>query len=92
MDKDESCYIDDFKGYITRQENMLGGELIVYSFENGIGASVINHKGSYGLELIVLESNKLTEHQSTFLTSECLYGLLVELRIADALREEVYKG
>lgn len=48
---------------ITHKENYNGGVQIVHSFENGFGASVIKHKGSYGWtqdkwEIMVLEDGE----------------------------------
>lgn len=37
------------------EDDVLGGVQWVYRFANGYGGSVINHSGSYGVELAVVE-------------------------------------
>ena len=43
-----------YEEYIYEQNFYLDGWQTKYRFENGYGASVINHNGSYGLELGVM--------------------------------------
>jgi len=43
-----------FGDFITNENNIFGGVQIVFNFNNGYGASLINHGGSYGNEIAVL--------------------------------------
>ena len=64
-----------YEEYIYEQNFYLSGWQTKYRFENGYGASVINHKGSYGLELGVLYDGVLD--YSTPITSDvvpCIKG------------------
>lgn len=42
---------------VSADSNTRGGVQIVFRFENNLGASVINHNGSYGVELAVAKFN-----------------------------------
>lgn len=57
-----------YEEYIYEQNFYLSGWQTKYHFENGYGASVINHNGSYGLELGVLYDGVLD--YSTPITSD----------------------
>ena len=57
-----------YEEYIYEQNFYLDGWQTKYRFENGYGASVINHNGSYGLELGVLYDGVLD--YSTPITSD----------------------
>lgn len=43
-----------YEEYIYEQNFYFGGWQTKYRFENGYGASVVNHNGSYGLELGIM--------------------------------------
>lgn len=57
-----------YEEYICEQNFYFGGCQTKYRFENGYGASVINHNGSYGVELGVLYDGVLD--YSTPITSD----------------------
>ena len=48
---------------------MLGGYQDIYRFENGYGASVVNHSGSYGIELGVIQFFDNDEWHLTYETT-----------------------
>jgi hypothetical protein len=61
--------------YLIEKNKMMGGIQKVYKFPNGYGASVIQHKGSYGYvkgqwEVAVLHEEQLC--YSTSITSDVI--------------------
>lgn len=67
-ERKQSTMSRKYEGYIYEQNCYFGGWQTKYRFENGYGASVINHNGSYGLELGVLYDGVLD--YSTPITSD----------------------
>ena len=61
MTRIEDFPVHDFK-------HVMGGVQAVFKFENGYGASVINHSGSYGTELAVLEFKSNGKFDLTYST------------------------
>ena len=67
---------EKFKGYVSRQARFMNGDQIRVTFPNGYGASIINHDGSYGLEMAVLWNDELC--YSTPITDDVLGHLTQE--------------
>lgn len=87
----ELVNLGDFVPVMTQEVN--GGIQVVFRFENGYGASVINHRYSYGTELGVArfedDSNTFALDYNTPITddviahiqdAEELIGLLARIR------------
>jgi hypothetical protein len=75
--------------YITETHNHFGGKCIVFTFDNGYGASVVSHEGSYGgkdglWELAVLLENEIT--YSTSITDD-VRGYLTWIEVEKILDE-----
>ena len=70
-----SLTFDKYKPILVRR--IYGGVQVQFKFDNGWGASVISHKGSYGnegtWELAVLRNGKL--NYSTEITSDVIGNL-----------------
>ena len=75
--------------FLTETQEYLGGVQKVYTFPNGLGASVIKHTGSYGYdqgkwEIAVLDNGELT--YSTTITNDVI-GYLNEPEVDNILNQ-----
>jgi hypothetical protein len=73
---------EEFKQYITLEANPFDGYQIRLTFPNGYGASIINHTGSYGLEMAVLYDDALC--YSTPITDDVI-GNMTDEELKDNL-------
>ena len=71
-------------------KNINGGFQKIYRFENGYGASVVNHNFSYGLELAVIifyeNSDRFKLCYDTEITSDVI-GYLTENKLNKLLKD-----
>lgn len=78
------------KEYLVKKRALYDGYQKLYKFPNGYGASVVNHSGSYGLELAVIKwddddwdlcySTPITDNVLGYLTEELLEEILKSIR------------
>ena len=78
--------------YIIETNKMMGGIQKLYQFENGLGASVIRHKGSYGYhkglwEVAPLDENKEFIGMSYLDWSDDVQGHLNDPEVDRILRQ-----
>lgn len=64
---------ETFEKYIADRKEYMNGEQVRLAFPNNYGASVINHDGSYGLELAVLYEGHIC--YNTEITSDVIGSL-----------------
>lgn len=72
---------EKFSEYIVEDKEMLQGRQIILKFDNGYGASCINHFGSYGNEIGVLyfdDDGEASLTYNTYITNDVLGHLDVK--------------
>jgi nitrogen fixation protein len=79
---------EQFEKYIISREEDISfqGERIRLKFENGWGASVIHLKGSYGLELAVINQDDALDY-TTEVSQGDVRGYLSQKELEDCLSE-----